>query len=130
MIAYEDAASAIDWLTQAFGFAENVEERYTDSDGVVGHAETYDDEIVMVATPSPEYRNPKHHRETCEETARWLDNPWVSNGVFMRVDDLEAHYERAIEAGANVIRPLEDSGVGFRIYTAEDPEGHRWMFAE
>lgn len=131
MIAYEDAASAIDWLIRAFGFTENVGERYTDADGVVGHAElVYADETVMVATPSPEYRSPKHHRETCEETARWMDNPWVSNGVFMHVDDLDAHYKRAVDGGAKVIRPLGESGVGFRVYTVEDLEGHRWMFAE
>lgn len=85
MIAYEDAASAIDWLIRAFGFTENVEERYTDADGVVGHAEL----VRESSTPS----------------------------------------RRAIEAGANVIRPLDDSGLGFRVYAAEDLEGHRWMFA-
>ena len=29
MIAYEDAAAAIDWLTEAFGFRERPEQRYT-----------------------------------------------------------------------------------------------------
>ena len=39
MIAYEDAAAAIDWLSDAFGFTERVANRYTDESGVVGHAE-------------------------------------------------------------------------------------------
>ncbi len=39
MIAYEDAAAAIDWLTQAFGFREREGQRYTSDDGTVTHAE-------------------------------------------------------------------------------------------
>ena len=39
--------------------------------------------------------------------------------------------QRAVAAGANVIRPLEDSpDAGMRLYTAEDCEGHRWMFGQ
>lgn len=70
MIAYEDAAAAIDWLTAAFGFT-------------------------------------------------------------VQVDDLDTHHGRAVEAGANVIRPPEDAEfAGMRLYTAEDLEGHRWMFGQ
>ena len=39
MIAYADAAAAIDWLTEAFGFRERAEHRYTDESGTVTHAE-------------------------------------------------------------------------------------------
>ena len=39
MVAYEDAAAAIDWLTRAFGFEEAPGERYTEEDGRVTHAE-------------------------------------------------------------------------------------------
>lgn len=131
MIAYEDAASAIDWLTRAFGLTEDPGARYTDSDGVVGHAELmYGDETIMLSTPNPEYRNPKHHRKTCSEAAAWLDNPWVIDGVLIQIDDLDAHYQQAIDEGAEIIRPLDDSGMGFRVYSAEDLEGHRWMFVE
>ena len=49
------------------------------------------------------------------------DNPWVIDGLFVGVDDLDAHYERARAAGATILREPEDPGVGFRIYTAEDP---------
>jgi uncharacterized glyoxalase superfamily protein PhnB len=131
MIAYEDAAAAIDWLTEAFGFTERKDERYTNEDGTVGHAELeLHGEVVMLATPNRDYQGPKRHRETCEAARRWLDNPWVIDGVFVEVDDVGAHHARAEAAGAVVIRPPEDPGVGFRIYTAEDPEGHRWMFGQ
>lgn len=130
MVAYEDAAAMIDWLVSAFGFAERGE-RYTAGDGTVGHAELeLGGDVVMVATPSRDYQSPARHREVCEAARRWLDNPWVIDGVFVRVDDVDAHHARAVAAGATVIRPPEEPGVGFRVYTAEDPEGHRWMFGQ
>lgn len=131
MLSYEDAAAAIDWLCAAFGFTEDAEMRHTGADGTVGHAEiALDGARVMLATPNREYRSPKRHRETCADAARWLDNPWVIDGVFVAVDDLDSHYRRAVEAGATILRAPEEPGVGFRIYSAEDPEGHRWMFGQ
>ncbi len=132
MIAYEDAAVAIDWLTKAFGFTEREGQRYTDDKGIVGHAELeLDGEVVMLATPNPEYQSPKTHRESCDSAASWLDNPWVIDGLFVEVDDIDTHHARAVEAGANVIRPLGHSeDAEMRIYTAEDLEGHRWMFGQ
>lgn len=129
MIAYGDTAAAIDWLTEAFGFSEHGR-RYVMDDGTVGHAELeLDGELVMLATPSLDYQGPKRHRQVCEAADRWLDNPWVVDGVLVLVDDLDAHHERAVAAGASVIRPLEEGPAG-RLYTAEDPEGHRWMFQQ
>ena len=132
MVSYEDGAAAIDWLVRAFGFTEREGRRHTSEDGTLGHAELeLAGEIVMLATPTPEYRGPGRHRETCEAARRWLDNPWVVDGVFVEVDDVDAHHARAVAAGANVIRPLADvGGVGLRLYTAEDLEGHRWMFGQ
>ena len=132
MIAYEDAAAAIDWLTEAFGFTEREAQRYTAEDGTVTHAELErDGAIVMLATPNADYQSPRHHRETCEAARRWQDNPWVVDGLFVRVDDVNAHHAQAVAAGAVVIRPPEDSAAaGMRLYTAEDPEGHRWMFGQ
>ena len=132
MLAYEDAAAAIEWLTEAFGFTENEAERYTDDNGAVTHAELErDGAIVMLATPNPDYQGPKRHRETCEAARRWQDNPWVIDGLFVQVDDIDAHHAQALAAGATVIRPLGDVDfTGMRRYTAEDLEGHRWMFGQ
>lgn len=129
MIAYEDAAAAIEWLSRAFGFSETEGERYTADDGTVGHAElTLDGATVYLATPTPEYVSPKRHRETCEVARRTFDNPWVIDGVFVQVDDVNAHHARAVAAGATILREPEEPGIGLRIYSAEDVEGHRWMF--
>lgn len=129
MLAYEDAAAAIDWLTEAFGFREHGQ-RYVMEDGTVGHAELeLGDNIVMVATPTRDYQSPRAHREECAAAAAWLDNPWVIDGVLVVVDDLDAHHAQAVAAGANVLRGPEEGPDG-RLYTAEDLEGHRWMFNE
>jgi len=97
----------------------------------VTHAELERDGArVMLSTPNPHYRAPRRHRETCEDAARWLDNPWVIDGVFVEVADVDAHHAGAVTAGATILREPVEPGVGFRVYTAEDPEGHRWMFGQ
>ena len=85
----------------------------------------------MLATPNEHYEGPRRHRETCETERSMYDNPWVIDGLFVAVDDLGAHHAQAVSAGATVIRPPEDSvEAGMRLYTAEDLEGHRWMFGQ
>ena len=86
--------------------------------------------IIYVANPTPEYVAPRRHRESCHEAARWHDNPWVVDGVFVEVADVEAHHQRAVAGGATILREPEDPGVGVRLYSAEDLEGHRWMFGQ
>jgi uncharacterized glyoxalase superfamily protein PhnB len=54
----------------------------------------------------------------------------VIDGLFVEVEDVGAHYARALAHDAAILREPEDVGVGFTLYTAEDPEGHRWMFGE
>lgn len=132
MIAYADAGAAIDWLTEAFGFRERAEQRHTDESGTVTHAELErDDAIVMLSTPTADYEGPRRHRETCEAARRWQDNPWVIDGLLVVVDDVDTHHARAVAAGATIIRPVADvDAIGMSLYTAEDPEGHRWMFAQ
>ena len=108
MIAYANAAAAIDWLTEAFGFRERAKRRHTDESGTVTHAELErDGALVMLATPNADYEGPRRHRETCEAARRWQDNPWVIDGLFVNVDDVDAHHARAVAAGATVIRVAE-----------------------
>jgi uncharacterized glyoxalase superfamily protein PhnB len=131
MIAYEDGVAAVEFLTRAFGFTEDEDQRYMNDDGTVGHAELeMAGDRIMLATPNADYRSPRNHSEACDQARRWLDNPWVIDGVFIQVDDIDAHHANALAAGAKIIRPISDPGVGSRVYTAEDPEGHRWMFSQ
>ena len=85
----------------------------------------------MLDAPNRDYASPVRHREKLASSpvVRY-DNPWVIDGHFVEVDDVETHCERARAEGATILRDLEEPGIGFRIYTAEDPEGHRWMFGQ
>lgn len=127
MIAYEDGAAALDWLARAFGFRERM--RLTNDDGAITHAEMeIGSGLIMLATPTPEYRSPRRHREECERARKWSAVPWVVDGVLVQVDDVDAHCTRAKAAGARVLSEPEESGHGGRVYRVEDLEGHRWMF--
>ena len=130
MLAYEDPAAAIEWLERAFGFREQRDQRYTDERGVIGHAQLEAEAgLIMLASPTPDYQSPTHHRETCEAAARWSQVPWVIDGVQVEVSDVDAHFERAKSAGARLLSGIDDESFG-RLYRVEDLEGHRWMFIE
>jgi uncharacterized glyoxalase superfamily protein PhnB len=129
MLTYEDVGAAADWLSTAFGFRPSGEQ-HRDDEGRVTHAElAYGDGEVMLGFASPEYRSPRRHAQECEQAAKWLDNPYVVDGVLVQVDDLDAHLERARSAGAEILRGPDDQPFG-RLYTAADVEGHRWMFVQ
>jgi uncharacterized glyoxalase superfamily protein PhnB len=128
-LGYEDAAAAIEWLGRTFGFVEDRSARH-EEDGTVTHAElALDGATIYLSTPAG-YASPRTLREMSELARRSYDNPWVIDGHFVEVDDVGAHYERAVAAGATILREPEEPGIGFRIYTAEDLEGHRWMFGQ
>jgi uncharacterized glyoxalase superfamily protein PhnB len=49
-------------------------------------------------------------------------------GVYMIVEDVDAHYEKARAAGAAIVLDIVDQGYGGRGYTCKDLEGHLWSF--
>jgi uncharacterized glyoxalase superfamily protein PhnB len=130
MLAYEDGGAAIEWLCRAFGFTEESESRYTE-EGRVTHAEldVGDGSVVYLATPTPDYRSPKRHRQECEAADRWLQAPWVIDGVLVHITNIDAHRQRAAENGATMLSDIEENPFG-RLYRVEDVEGHRWMFVQ
>ena len=129
-LGYEDAAAAIDWLCSAFGATENIDSRQTGEGGTITHAELdIEGSTIFLSTPAG-YVGSRRHRESCEIERGMHDNPWVIDGLFVEVTDVDAHHALAVEAGATVIRGLDEPGIGYRIYTAEDLEGHRWMFGQ
>jgi uncharacterized glyoxalase superfamily protein PhnB len=128
-LGYEDAAAAIDWLGRAFGFEEDRSARY-EEESTITHAELdLGDARIYLSTPDG-YASPKRMREESELARRAYDNPWVIDGLFVEVEDVDAHYQRARDAGATILREPEEPGIGHRIYSAEDLEGHRWMFGQ
>ncbi len=129
MISYEDGVAALEWLAKAFGFRERA--RMCDSSGRLMHGEleVAEGEVVMLASPTPDYQGPKRHRENCERAKKWSSVPWIIDGVLVLVDDIDAHFEHAKASGAVILSEIEEGPPG-RRYRAEDLEGHRWFFLE
>lgn len=125
-LAYQNAAQAIDWLCQAFGFEVRI--KVMGDDGTVVHSElSFGDGVIMVAGersgPGMLARSPKSLGGACTQ------------GLFIYVDDIQSHYDRARAAGAQVTRELAVSDYGAeywadRGYAVSDPEGHGWHFAQ
>jgi PhnB protein len=88
-------------------------------DGSVSHAEMeLADGVVMLGLPEGEYRNPKRLGGI------------VTQSLYVYVDDVDGHFQRAKAAGATIIREPKDQFWGDRDYGAEDPEGHQWYFSQ
>jgi uncharacterized glyoxalase superfamily protein PhnB len=111
-IYYEDCQAALEWLAKAFGFEERT--RATDENGTIRHCEmSYGDALIMMGSP------PDHHAPVAPITV----------GLYVHVEDVDAHYARAVAAGAVVQGLPEDMPYGVRHYGTLDLDGHQWWFA-
>ncbi|NRA96314.1 MAG: VOC family protein [Planctomycetes bacterium] len=116
-LLYEDAGAAIDFLCKAFGFEEKL--RMDGPDGSIMHAEVAigGDGVVMLATAPTEI----HGRPVPPGLAR-------ETLTAVYVDDVDATFARAAEAGAEVLEEPADQFYGDRTCRFRDPEGHEWNF--
>src|SRR2546425_579351 len=113
----DGASAAIDFYGSVLGATERM--RMPAPDGKVGHAELeIGDSLVMLADefPEAEFRSPKA-----------VGGTPVSLHVY--VEDVDSVFDRAIQAGAKALRPVEDQFYGDRSGQFEDPFGHRWNVA-
>lgn len=113
-LRYSDALSAIKWLEQAFGFEEYFVA--SDSDGGIAHAQLKQGPGLIMLGSKSKAPDP--------------DNPWgsVRQGIYMHVEDIDTHYERACSAGAEIVMKLQATEYGSREYSARDLEGNLWSF--
>jgi len=110
----DGANAAIDFYCSVLGASERM--RLPMPDGRVGHAELeLGDSIIMLADENPqmEIRGPGA-----------IGGTPVSLHVY--VEDSDATFERAVQAGAKALRPVEDRFYGDRSGQFQDPFGHRW----
>ena len=116
-LSYRDAPAAIAWLKEAFGFTEVMV--VPGPDDTVAHAQlAFDGGMVMVGSIRDDELQ---MRTPC-------DLGGVTQSIYIVVEDTDAHYARAVGAGAEIVRELEDTPYGSRDYSARDPEGHLWNF--
>lgn len=114
-LLYEDVPRALDWLAEAFGFEEVL--RFEGEGGIVNHAEMrHGGESIYLGYPGGDYRSPKRLGTR-------------TSLVHVYVEDVDAHYERAKAAGAEIALEPADQPYGDRRYDAYDVEGQLWSFA-
>jgi uncharacterized glyoxalase superfamily protein PhnB len=116
IIAYDNPLAAIDWLQRVFAFAPLMV--MTSQNGEIQHAELRLGNGVIMPTTRQRAADPT--------------NPWTqplgSQGLYVAMDTIDAHYDHAVQAGAEIVRPLADTTYGSREYTARDLEGNMWSF--
>jgi uncharacterized glyoxalase superfamily protein PhnB len=111
VLVYPDVRQAVDWLCSAFGFVERV------WIGENHRAQlSFGEGDVIVA----DVRHDRHPPRAGE----------VTHSVMVRVDDVDAHCDRARVAGARILMEPADFEFGERQYSAADPAGHQWTFSE
>ncbi|TXS51113.1 VOC family protein [Streptomyces sp. t39] len=114
-LVYADAKAAVRQLTEAFGFT--VHAMYENEDGSVAHAElAFGNGMVMLGS-----------RGTGSEFDALMRDAGPV-GVFVHVDDVDAHRARAAGHGAEIVTEPADQDYGARDYMARDLEGNIWSF--
>ncbi|HVL99081.1 MAG TPA: VOC family protein [Egibacteraceae bacterium] len=111
------AADAIDFYVAVLGATERM--RMAGPDGTVAHAElVIGDSVIMLGDEQPGTDMP---------SPRTVGGSPVSLHVY--VEDVDAVFDRAVQAGARVLEAVADQFYGDRSGRFEDPFGHRWGVA-
>ena len=116
LLRYRDARTAIQWLCGAFGFVELF--AVPEAGDVVRHAQLrFGSNVIMLGSVRPD---------------DGITSPSATGistmALCVYVDDVDAHFNRAQSAGADIIDPPEDTEFGSREYRTRDLEGHIWTF--
>ncbi|ORV11055.1 VOC family protein [Mycobacterium celatum] len=120
-LVVDDAAAAIDFYTKAFDAVELG--RLPRPDGKLVHAALrINGFVVMLADDFPEMSGGK------SMTPKSLGGTPVT--IHLTVTDVDAKFQRALDAGATVVMPLEDQFWGDRYGAVEDPFGQRWSLGQ
>ena len=123
---YERASEAIDWLCRAFDF--EVRLKVEGEEGKIEHSElTFGGALFMVGDAKPE-RMP-------ERAAPSEVGGKNTQSIMVYVDDIEAHFARAVASGAKITAKIETHDYGEeywtdRSYGCQDIGGHQWWFSE
>ncbi|MGB3406749.1 MAG: VOC family protein [Jannaschia sp.] len=107
-LSYVDAKAAMAFLETAFGL-ETVQ-AFDGEDGRLMHGEMRSGNgVIMLGTVDALAAK-------------------ASPGLYVVVEDVDAHHARAMAAGAREVYPPEDTEFGTRRWRALDLEGHEWSF--
>ena len=117
-LGVKGAAKAIEFYKRAFGAVELY--RLTAPDGTIGHAEMdFGPSRLMLADEAPDFGSV---------------GPQTLGGTpvkfHLAVENADAAVARAVEAGATVLRPVQDQFYGERAGMVADPFGHQWYISQ
>ncbi len=111
------AQKAMDFYTKAFGAQETF--KMPGPDGQIGHAEMrIGDSMIMLADENPKMGH---------KSATTLGGSPV--GILLYVDNVDEVFQRAVDAGAEIDRPIANQFYGDRTGGVKDPFGFRWYLS-
>jgi uncharacterized glyoxalase superfamily protein PhnB/ketosteroid isomerase-like protein len=116
-LTYRDARGAIAFLTDVFGFRETAVHAREDDPSIVEHAElrlTHGGGVMLGTTAKDE--------------SAWGRRSPGNDAVYVVCDEPETLFDRAVAAGAEIVRGLRDEDYGSRGFTVRDTEGNLWSF--
>jgi uncharacterized glyoxalase superfamily protein PhnB len=118
-VPYEDVGAALSFLERAFGFREVAAARGVRADGAIDHTMVQfgDGMIGLGAQGAHGAFSPKRAGTATQY-------------ITVHVDDIDAHHQRAVASGAEIVSRLHDHRRDYRVYEALDLEGHRWRFLQ
>ena len=116
---YRDAPAAIEWLCSSFGFSRNLV--VPGPGDTIAHAQlVLGDGMIMLGSVAD------------DDYGQMVKTPQEAGGntqsAYVVVDEIDAHYQRAMAAGAEIVMEIADQEYGGRLYSAKDPEGYLWNF--
>lgn len=121
-LRYRDAAAAIEWLCEAFGFERHLV--VEDGEGGIAHAQlVFGRGMVMLGSA----RDDAFGQLQVPPAGR---DGTVSQSAYVIVRDVDAHHARALAAGARIVVEPADQSYGGRFYACRDPEGNLWNFGD
>jgi uncharacterized glyoxalase superfamily protein PhnB len=119
-LRYRDAARAIEWLCDAFGFERHLV--VPGENGGIAHAQlAFGNGMIMLGSGGD------GHFDAYQKTPAEVGGVGTQS-AYVVVEDCDAHYARAVAAGAEILLDIVDQDYGGRGYSCRDPEGHVWSF--
>ena len=115
---YCDAKAAIGWLREVFGFDRHAV--HEGGDGRIAHAELSLGNGMVMLGSAVDNEFGRNIAQPSEVGGKETQSP------YLVVEDADAVYRRAREAGFEIVLDIKDKDYGGRGFTCRDPEGHLW----
>ncbi|WP_321872945.1 VOC family protein [Burkholderia ubonensis] len=118
-LAVRNAHASIDFFKAAFGFELR---DVLDEDGAVMHVEmVYRGQLIVMFAPEGAFGSTARTPRSAGATA--------PQSFYLYVDDVDATWRRALDAGAKSLSAPQDQFWGDRFAQVEDLDGYRWALA-